>query len=125
MFNLISNFILYYYITYRSKEYHLKQRKIDQCLRYIKNAVIQEYKYRYPLIKTLCIEYVIIFDNEFNSTPYLLNNDIDYNVLRNYIYEHYHTISNCDIIISINVVPFDRIDIYHGDILNLLDPYFL
>ena len=99
VFQLISEFILWYYITYRSKEYHLKSVNYNQCLRYIKRLVIQEYKYRCPLFKTPYIENVTLFDNEFNSTPYLLNNDIDYNVLRNYIYEHYHTISNCDIII--------------------------
>ena len=125
LFKLISQFILWYYITYRFKEYRLKQINHNKCLQYIENLLLQEYQYRCPFFKSIYVENVTIFDDEFNNTPYLLNNDIDYNILCDYIYKHYHTISNCDIIISINIVPFDGIDIYHGDILNILDPLFL
>ena len=125
MFKLISQFILWYYITYRFKEYRLKQINHNKCLQYIEKLLLQEYQYRFPFFNSIYIEKVTIFDDEFNNTPYLLNNDIDYNILCDYIYNQYHTISNCDIIISINVVPFDGIDICHGDILNILDPLFL
>lgn len=65
------------------------------------------------------------------SRIYLLNNgdpfpkdEILFELIH-YVKKHHHIINNYDIVISINVVPFDGLDIRHGDILNMLDRYFL
>ena len=120
--DIVCNLILHYYLYYRN----IRCDNTSPILHRLHHIILTEYKYRFPSFNSIHSIGLLEFPHDHT---YLLNNDIDYkeleSILFDYIYKHYHTISNCDIIISMNVVPFDGLDIKHGDILNILDPYFL
>jgi hypothetical protein len=113
---MIGRIILEYYLYY-------KQFKIDTELYLKLSTWIQS------LVDTQCSDPISIYVLEIpHEKIYLLDNDgfdnetdiIEY--LKDYIYHYYHTISNRSLVLSVNTVPFDGLDIRHGDILNLLDP---
>lgn len=120
--SIICNLILQYYMYYRN----IRCTNYEPILNVLYNIIGYEYQKRFSSFDA--IYGIELLEFPYNHI-YLLNNDIDYkeleSILFDYIYKHYHTINNCDIIISINPVPFDGLDIRHGDILNMLDPYFI
>ena len=113
---MIGRIILEYYLYY--KHYTIDMDLYSQFSTWIQS-----------LVDTQCLNPISIYLLEIpHEKIYLLNNDgfdnetdiIAY--LKDYIYHYYHTISNRSLVLSVNIVPFDGLDIRHGDILNLLDP---
>lgn len=91
---------------------------------YMKNVIITEYAnifdinmelYNISLFSFPVEQQLYFTEEELNSI------DIE-DIISSYFHER-NTIGNDNIILSINICPFDGLDIRHGDIINTLDFY--
>ena len=116
----IASLLVCYYYAYRLIDH---PNHVQETIEYVADIISNNLKWQFPYIDT--IDSISIFDFPYTKT-YLMNNDVCFETIQSelihYAYKQHHIINYNDIILFINVVPFDGLDITHRDIIRILDP---